>query len=159
MSEKRIHLKLKIRGTFFSDIVWPGVNWACYGVFVDIRGAHIVLGTLLQLYTKLQPLYQFVYTSTRESPVNVHLSRRMAHTLLGTVIMLYRCTLFQALYTCTICSAVSLHSTATWRQPGLSFFNETSQGFTKQTPNTGWTPKAGHKGKSSTKFVVIVLSF
>jgi hypothetical protein len=34
-----------------------------------------------------------------------------------------------------------LHSKATWRQPGLIFVNETSQGFT-----TGRTPKAGYRG-------------
>ena len=46
----------------------------------------------------------------------VYLSRRVAHTMLGTVILLYRCTLFQPLYTCTHVQPFSLHSTATWRQ-------------------------------------------
>jgi hypothetical protein len=34
----------------------------------------------------------------------------------------------------------ALHSTATWRHPGLSFVNETYQGFTKHQ-----TPKAGYR--------------
>ena len=61
----------------------------------------------------------------------VFLARHVAHTMLGTVILLYRCTLFQPLYTCTCLQLFALHSTATWRQPGISFVNETSQGFTK----------------------------
>ena len=75
-------------------------------------------------------------------------SRRVAHTMLGTSILLYRCTLFQPLYTCTHVQLFALHSTATWRQPCLSFVNETSQGFTKhQTPNPKHqTPKAGYRG-------------
>jgi hypothetical protein len=68
----------------------------------------------------------------------VYLSRGVAHTMLGTVILLYRCTLFQPLYTCTHGQLISLHSTATWRQSGLRFVNETSQGFTTQTPKAGY---------------------
>jgi hypothetical protein len=63
----------------------------------------------------------------------VYLSRGVAHTMLGTVILMYRCTLFQPLYTCTHGQLIPLHSTATWRHPGLRFVNETSQGFTRQT--------------------------
>ena len=51
MSEFKIPLKLKIRGTFFSNIFLSEVNCARYGVFVDTRCAHTVLGTVIQLYT------------------------------------------------------------------------------------------------------------
>ena len=65
MSENKIPLKLKIRGTFFSDILCSEVNWASYSVFVNTHGALTLLGTVLQLYIYIQPLYQFVYTCTR----------------------------------------------------------------------------------------------
>ena len=66
----------------------------------------------------------------------VYLSRLGADTMLGTVILLYRCMLFQPLFTCTHLQLFALHSKATWRQPGLSFVNETSQFY--NTTNESW---------------------
>ena len=52
MLENRPLLKFKIIATSFSDIFQSKLNWATYGVFVDICAARIMLGPIVMLSNK-----------------------------------------------------------------------------------------------------------
>ena len=70
------------------------------------------------------------------------LSRRVAHTMLEKVIILVQVHIIPASVHLYIVQLFEMHSTATWLQPGLSFVNETSPGFT----TTNQPPaKAGYR--------------
>ena len=50
MSENKVLFKLKNEGTFFSYIFGSGQNRVSCSIFVETRGAHTLLGTVIWLF-------------------------------------------------------------------------------------------------------------
>ena len=79
MSGNEVLLKLKNKGTFFSDIYWSEPTWASYTVFVETRGAHTLLGTVIRLFIPASVHFVLHQTTTWRRPC---LSRGFVDTLI-----------------------------------------------------------------------------